>query len=263
MARLLVSVRSADEALRAFEAGAQIIDVKEPDRGSLGRADWPVWREVRSALPQSVPMSVALGEMTDWLSPAPPILPEEAWSGIAFRKLGLAGAGTLFHEPWIDLRARFRGGHAPGWIAVAYADWREANAPSPYSVVEAANGSTEIVGILIDTWSKTRQFKIVPIWIKLAREVHDAGMFLAVAGGLDRRSITTLDQLSPEIVAVRGAACIDGQRQRAIDPVRVAELARIVAALPSGSTSLPLRSNRPRQGPASNFTPCASGSSEP
>ena len=37
--RLLVSVRSAAEAEIALHGGADLIDVKEPTRGSLGRAD--------------------------------------------------------------------------------------------------------------------------------------------------------------------------------------------------------------------------------
>ena len=36
---LLVSVRNVTEALTALEAGADVIDVKEPTRGSLGAAD--------------------------------------------------------------------------------------------------------------------------------------------------------------------------------------------------------------------------------
>ena len=36
---LLVSVRSAAEALAALAGGADVIDVKEPNQGSLGAAD--------------------------------------------------------------------------------------------------------------------------------------------------------------------------------------------------------------------------------
>ena len=35
--RLLVSVRSAEEVSAALAGGADIIDAKEPERGSLGR----------------------------------------------------------------------------------------------------------------------------------------------------------------------------------------------------------------------------------
>ncbi|MBY0228781.1 MAG: (5-formylfuran-3-yl)methyl phosphate synthase, partial [Gemmataceae bacterium] len=37
MPGLIVSVRSADEARIALENGADLIDVKEPSRGALGR----------------------------------------------------------------------------------------------------------------------------------------------------------------------------------------------------------------------------------
>ena len=46
MTKLLVSVRCAEEATAALAGGADIIDVKEPRRGSLGRADDRVIREV-------------------------------------------------------------------------------------------------------------------------------------------------------------------------------------------------------------------------
>ena len=36
---LLVSVRSAEEAITAVKAGADLIDVKEPARGPLGMAE--------------------------------------------------------------------------------------------------------------------------------------------------------------------------------------------------------------------------------
>ena len=48
--KLLVSVRSAAEALTALEGGAALIDVKEPAHGSLGRADLQVIGEVVRAV---------------------------------------------------------------------------------------------------------------------------------------------------------------------------------------------------------------------
>ena len=66
MPALLVSVRSAAEALAARAGGAAVIDVKEPARGPLGRADVDVWREIFAAIPPVVPVSVALGELSEW-----------------------------------------------------------------------------------------------------------------------------------------------------------------------------------------------------
>ena len=99
-----MSVRSADEARAALSGGASLIDVKEPRFGSLGRADASVWSAVRSAVPVSIPVSVALGELNEWSSRAPGAIPAHAWAGISFRKLGLSAAGPDWRERWRDLR---------------------------------------------------------------------------------------------------------------------------------------------------------------
>ncbi len=155
MAGLLVSVRSAAEALAALEGGAAIIDVKEPDRGALGRADPAVWAAVRAAVPSAVPVSVALGELAEGSPPA------VSWTGIAYRKLGLAGAGSGWEALWASYRCA--AGTGPGWIAVAYADWEQAAAPSPDAVLAAALAAG-CRGILLDTWDKRRPGPVDARW---------------------------------------------------------------------------------------------------
>src|SRR5688500_3590527 len=97
--RLLVSVRSAEEALLALAGGADLIDVKEPDRGSLGYADPAVWREVQQAVAFRVPMSAALGEL---LTDPVERLAAHA-TGFAYAKIGLAACGNepLWREKWL------------------------------------------------------------------------------------------------------------------------------------------------------------------
>lgn len=233
MAQLLVSVRSADEARSAIAGGASIIDVKEPDHGSLGQAPWSVWRDVHTVISTAAPISVALGELADWLATQSPVLPAEAWAGISFRKLGLAGTAVGWQSAWRAVRSRLDDVNGPGWIAVIYADWQRAGAPDPESILEETFTTDRIVGVLVDTWDKTRPFELDERWVKLAARVRQAGKLVAMAGGLDSRSIPSLGRIAPDIVAVRGAACVDGNRRAVIDPGRVAELARLVDALPA------------------------------
>jgi uncharacterized protein (UPF0264 family) len=259
---LLVSVRSAAEARWAAGAGAALIDVKEPDRGPLGRAECGVWREVSQALPPSIPLSVALGELSDWLGPNQPALPADAWASISLRKLGLAGTTTYWRQDWRGLRSRLGEDERPAWIAVVYADWQSASAPDPDAIVDAACESPSIVGVLVDTWSKIEPFRVDAAWIAWARRVRAARLTLAVAGGLNRESIPGLARLAPDIIAVRGAACVEGRRRGVIDPRRVAELAIAVAALPAHpAPSSILRLGDQRA--TSNLTPWASGRSAP
>ena len=65
MTALLVSVRSAAEAEAALAGGAALIDVKEPARGALGRADDAVIADVVRAVAGRAPVSAALGELRD------------------------------------------------------------------------------------------------------------------------------------------------------------------------------------------------------
>ena len=194
-------------------------------------APWSVWRDVRALVSTTVPVSVALGELPDWLDPDRQVPPTQAWDGISYRKLGLAGTDLDWQVHWHDVRARLDETDGPAWIAVIYADWRRASSPAPDSILELAIGDDHIAGVLVDTWDKSRPANLDEPWGSLAGRVRQAGKLLALAGGLDRRSIATLSRFAPDIVAVRGAACVDGNRRSVIDPNRVAELSRLVAKL--------------------------------
>ncbi len=237
MAQLLVSVRSAIEATEAVAGGASIIDVKEPARGPLGRAACSVWREVRRAVPASIPVSVALGELNEWLEPDRIEVSSDAWTGIDFRKLGLANACPDWRIHWRDLRADLadlavpRTGSPlgrPSWVAVVYLDWETAQAPDPHSVIRAAGEFEECSGILFDTWDKSRRTRIDRSWERWFDQVRNLGRFLSLAGSLDVEAIRRLGALKPDIFAVRGAACRGGDRNATIDREQVARLVEVV-----------------------------------
>jgi uncharacterized protein (UPF0264 family) len=258
---LLISVRSAAEAALALEAGAAIIDVKEPDAGPLGRAPTSVWQEVSETVRGAAPISVALGELSEWLTSPRLQIPPNAWAGIAYRKLGLAGATPNWRSSWRALRESLAETHSPAWIAVAYADWKRAGAPDPDAVLATACESEQIVGVLLDTWDKAQRLVLDLPLVSWAARVRCHGKLLAIAGGLDVDLIAELDRFMPDIVALRGAACVDGNRRALIDPQRVSKLARLAARIPEYGHDR--HGVAPERGSASNLTPWASGSSLP
>jgi (5-formylfuran-3-yl)methyl phosphate synthase len=225
MPGLLVSVRSADEARVAVAAGAHVIDVKEPDRGPLGRAEPEVWQAVRRVVPPSIPVSVALGELLDWREPH--ALDPASFAGLTYRKLGLAGCGALPISEWAEAWSRLRRawGAGPAWVAVVYIDWEQAKAPPPDAVLDMAL-STGCAGVLVDTWDKMRPSPVslaCELWL---RRVQNAGLFVALAGGLDAAAIARLAPLRPDWFAVRSAACAGSDRRATIDRDRVTRLVR-------------------------------------
>ena len=63
---LLVSVRSAAEAAEALAGGVSIVDVKEPLKGALGRAEPAVISGIAAAVGSRVPWTMACGELAEW-----------------------------------------------------------------------------------------------------------------------------------------------------------------------------------------------------
>jgi (5-formylfuran-3-yl)methyl phosphate synthase len=251
LAQLLVSVRSPLEARAAVAGGADIIDVKEPSRGSLGQADPAVWQSVRSVVPRSIPVSVALGELNNWIDTEEPHVPDSAWTGIAFCKLGLADAPADWIERWARIRHDIwqRSIECPKWVAVVYLDWQAAQTPEPDAIISAAIEVGECRVVLFDTWSKRARSPLDKSWKPLVERVQNSGRMVALAGSLDCDSIERLHAWRPGIFAVRGAACADGDRLASIESARVerlVEAARTATDLALTPTdSLPIQtSNR-------------------
>src|SRR5262249_14858485 len=149
MAELLVSVRSAAEAEAALKGGAGLIDVKEPRRGSLGRAADTVIAAVCQCVGHRRPVSAALGELTDRRITFP-------CRGLAYAKWGLSGC--LDHPAWrteLTAAAHSLRQAVPGCqpVAVGYADWRSAHAPKPADVCAFAC-EHRWGAFLLDTWEK-------------------------------------------------------------------------------------------------------------
>ncbi|MBS0203087.1 MAG: hypothetical protein JSS49_09335 [Planctomycetes bacterium] len=231
--RLLVSVRSRLEAISAVEGGAEILDVKEPSHGSLGMAGIHEIEEIADFIANqdqftggtAVPLSVALGELRDWSgSNCVPALP----AAVTFAKLGLSGLARVrdWQRTWRQVRDDFdRQRIAPlRWVAVAYVDEESAASPPLDSIVSAARNGC--AGLLVDTYSKTGKslidFAAGPVLKELARQCHDSGLFLAIAGSLTMDAVVQLADVEADIVAIRSAACPRANRCDSVDASLVA-----------------------------------------
>jgi uncharacterized protein (UPF0264 family) len=233
MSQLLVSVRNVEEAVIAARYGAELIDIKEPTRGSLGAAEPSQWSAVRRALSPSMPVSVALGELNTMTGPCEPA----ALHGITLAKLGLAGCSTrrTWKQDWTGALATL-----PKWItpvAVVYADWQAALAPDPHQVMAQAERIPCGV-LLLDTFDKTRgdlfQHLDTHQLQAIVTRARQIGLRVALAGSLAIESIPRALEFDPDWIAVRGAACrasrsgtIDGQCvQQLAGLIRNAQIAR-------------------------------------
>ena len=223
---LLVSVRSASEGVVAVLGGASVVDVKEPDRGPLGRADASVWRETRRVVPPAIPVSVALGEIADWNDRIDLAEIRRSLHKINYIKIGFATIDCAWRSRWREVRAAVSAGRR--WVAAIYVDYERAESPHPDEIVAEAIALDECAGVLFDTWSKGDRGETALdfSWKPTIDAIRSSGRFIALAGGLDDRLIGGLGPLRPDLFAVRGAACAGDDRARGIDLDRVVKLAR-------------------------------------
>lgn len=230
---LLVSVRSAREAQAALDGGADIIDVKEPNRGTLGRPNDATVTAIVDAVAGRRPISVALGEWSEF---------DSGWRphhGVRWCKIGLAGAARS--NDWQRIL-----GEASAWtqpatlVPVAYADWQRASAPKLEAVLEMAQACGSDT-FLIDTWKKDGIHLLEWLDLKalahLAHRCQMSGLHFAVAGSLRAEQIEMLLPLQPEIIAVRGAACHGCARDAEVELELVAMLAHLVHSSTASPTS--------------------------
>ena len=227
MTKLLVSVKSAAEARIALLNGAALIDVKDPARGSLGRADESVILDVAHLVGQQRPVSAALGELLE--DPLPPTIPT-----LTYAKWGLAGLAKL--PQWRQLIAQAKEKLSESiascrLVLVAYADFRRASSPGPEEIIEVAS-ELSCPAVLIDTWMKdgTNLLDLLtPTKIaSLSDACRERGLQVALAGSLGVKEIESLLPARPDWFAVRGAVCDRGRRDSAIDGHAVQRIANLL-----------------------------------
>ncbi|MBS7612759.1 (5-formylfuran-3-yl)methyl phosphate synthase, partial [Candidatus Bathyarchaeota archaeon] len=90
----LVSVKDLDEAFNALRGGAQIIDVKNPEEGSLGAHHPTVIRRISKAVSGKAEISATLGDLPNLPGTASLAALGAAVSGACYVKVGLFGVKT-------------------------------------------------------------------------------------------------------------------------------------------------------------------------
>jgi uncharacterized protein (UPF0264 family) len=234
---LLVSVRSAGEALEALAGGADVIDVKEPKLGSLGPADPSTIGEVVRAVNGRSAVTAALGELTEFGTGASQLHLATLPGGISLFKIGLAGCrgnanwSSTWHETIGRVTDNCRASSCQP-VAVAYADWHAANGPPPMEVMLAAE-KAGCPALLVDTWDKSSGtlFDHWPVMElrSFINDVRSRGISIVLAGSLVGAAVKESARLGPDLIAVRTAACVGG-RVGMISRERVRAIKQAIAA---------------------------------
>ena len=247
MMRILVSVRSADEALVAARGGADFIDCKEPARGALGNLPVPTICDIVERLRDAgvdQPISATIGDV-----------PMQALDEILQRVDAVAACGVNYVKVGIEA-----GPHAEP-VLHALADCGHAVVPvfiadrglDPALIAHAL--TLRFAGVMADTADKRSGSLFDAVSrVALARFVSHAGaarVMVGLAGALRREHAQALAELAPDFAGFRSAVCA-GDRSAALDAARLRELAAAMRATqisfervsPSSSTRMRASSAR-------------------
>ncbi len=216
--RLLVSPRDGAEAVEAVEGGADIIDVKNPDEGSLG-ANYPwIISEIQGVVPQEREVSAALGDFPYLPATASLAARGAALLEVDYVKIGLYGAKNL--SQGLDIASSVvksvRECNAGVKVVVAgYADYKLIGSVSPVDVLEASFKAGADV-YMLDTALKDGRNLFDHLscrdLARLTGIAHERGLLVAVGGSLGEADIKTLIDAGIDILGVRGAVCSQGDR---------------------------------------------------
>jgi len=243
--KLLVSVVDGAEAELAVAGGVDVVDVKNPAEGSLGAPAPGVIAQVRAVVPAELPLSVAIGDLPALPGTAALAALGAARSGADYVKLGLWGTSTTEEAVAVLRAAREAVDRDAAVIAVAYADAaRVPSRPLPPAELVSAARRAGVSGCLLDTAVKDGRGLLS--WLSaealaaLVAEAHGAGLAMALAGELRAEDLAVVRATGADIAGVRSAACRDGRRTAALDPLRIARLRSVCAhEAPSAAATAP------------------------
>ncbi|MCS7139161.1 MAG: (5-formylfuran-3-yl)methyl phosphate synthase [Candidatus Nezhaarchaeota archaeon] len=206
--KVLISVLDADEAIEALAGGADIIDVKDPTKGSLGAPSIAIVESVKRCLPRGITVSVALGD-----EPHGQVVKELACAvedrDVDYVKVGSLGLKSLDEavDAYKEIRSRL---NRAKLVVVAYADYGLNCCLNPFELLRAAYKS-DCEALMIDTLIKngrsTFDYLSDSFLSKIIAEAHDMGLVFALAGSLNLSHADRVIALKPDVVGFRGAAC--------------------------------------------------------
>ncbi|QSA96110.1 (5-formylfuran-3-yl)methyl phosphate synthase [Methylococcus sp. EFPC2] len=224
MSGLLASVKNLAEARLVLEAGADIVDLKNPAQGALGALPLDEVRAIVRELGGQRPLSATVGDLPMQPETVEQAVRDMAATGVDYVKIGFFPGGD-----WSGviqaLTPQARQGKR--LIAVLFGDDR----PELRWVGELAKAG--FTGTMLDTRDKTGGSltrRCPPDYLEeFAATARELGLLCGLAGSLRRADIEVLLPLQPDYLGFRGALCRRHDRTDALDPAALEELRVLIA----------------------------------
>lgn len=233
MTKLLVSVYFENDLDTVLKAKIDIIDFKNPYKGSLGL---PEYKHIISLLNKfdisNYEKSIVLGEFQEDYKEYFKYIQKYLNLDFQFYKIGLKSKNLEEFKKLIQLVKKNCNGKV---IAVLPSDYKLLNLPD-IEVMLNSVVSCEIDGVLIDTFIKNNYSTLDHINLDKLRNivkfVKDQGLIIGIAGKLDFNHVELIlkNKIKPDVIGVRSCVCkLD--RSSEIDFSKVIQLKNLIKNL--------------------------------
>jgi uncharacterized protein (UPF0264 family) len=230
--KLLISVRSAEEALLAANGGADFIDLKEPGAGALGGLPIATIRGIVAALRRrgsGLPVSATIGDVP--MSEVARIMAcvdAVGACGVDHVKVGIERVPQAL--PVLDALKASGWSVIPVFIADRGLDWahvaQACTAGFPGLMIDTAD---KHAGSLFDVMSMAdlQRFIASVRSVQSVQAARPGTPMVGLAGALRLAHEPLLRALAPDFAGFRTAVC-EGDRSAALDPQRLLALTRLM-----------------------------------
>jgi len=234
---LLISPKDVKEALAAIRGGADMLDIKNPEEGSLGASFPWVIAQVKRAVPASIPISAAIGDFPNLPGSAALAAFGALRAGANIIKVGLKGPKDMKNAIYFvkQVVRAVKGADGSAKVAVcAYGDFERSETIDPLLIPEITGkcgADVAMVDTAIKDGRPLTDFLQREYLENFVNEAHSRGLWAALAGSLGWKEVRALKSLSPDVVGVRGAVCEGGDRKNGrISEKRVRRLKKLLEA---------------------------------
>jgi len=215
----LITIKNVEEAELIRSKNIEVIDIKNPESGSLGCPTTESVKKIVETLPNNVKTSIALGDFPNIPGTASMAVKGCLSYNTDFIKIGMKDAVTKRHlkdmlkaciEPVKNSNRETK------LVAATYADIYEDTDYTFQEFIEIAK-KHGFKGVMIDTLNKDKGNLLDHLKKQQLREFveksRENGLLTGLAGSLRTEDIEKMRSIENDYVGVRGALCKEGRNR--------------------------------------------------
>jgi len=220
--QLLISVKNSEEALLALHAGADVIDLKDPDIGAVGALNLDITAQILRGINGRALVSATVGENHATLNALVTDIQCRADLGVDIVKIAFS---SLFDDADFFAEMHKITNQNVRLVALFFAD-----VTFDTQLIDKLQ-KMGFYGVMLDTQEK--QFSLLELQSKahleeFIRDCEKNQLISGLAGSLKPQDVEFLQELKPTFIGFRGGVCENNMRKSALNLDKVQKIKKML-----------------------------------